>query len=150
ILLFLAPWWVCLAGWIIFFMVMTPPVFPAGRRNTPPFRLLLTLTMGVLLVGAGLPFLLSSGMWLPQERVALSRGRLVFGYVLEEEGEWVSVLREQNRELLLVSADDIVSRRVCAGSSLSGLSVAYLVMDVLSNSPARPSYGPCSEADDLD
>ena len=99
----------------------------------------------VFSAGFLLAFLTSPDVWLPQERLQLSGGGIVFGYVLEEDGRWVSILEEDDRELLFVEQDGVESREACASDSGDNPSLADLLKEVFGDPPARPTYPPCSE-----
>ena len=58
-------------------------------------------------------YLYSGGMWLPPERLQLTDGTTVVAYVLRESGQWVAVLRDEDRQILFLRPADITAREIC-------------------------------------
>jgi hypothetical protein len=80
-----------------------------GERFTAPPA----FWIGSLVVG----FFLAAQMWLPTEVIQTANRRTV-AYVLEDEGEWITIVRENNRRLAYVRADEVLSRQVCDADGL--------------------------------
>lgn len=143
--LFIAPWkqfllWICVA---------VPGVHPASASHlrellAPSFVKTRSIMIGgvVLLV-----FLLSDAVWLPQERIQLRGAGTVVGYVVEEDGRWISILKEHDRALLFVEDDDVESREVCGddlrGVLIVGPSAVQLLQDGLGGPPSKPQNPRC-------
>lgn len=53
--------------------------------------------------------------WLPPEIVVTVHGRLS-GYVLEDEGEWLTVLVEPERDVVSLRVRDVIDRQLCETS----------------------------------
>ena len=51
--------------------------------------------------------------WLPAEEITLKEGEIV-GYTLSNENKWFVVLKEHDRTIEYIFADDVVGRRVCS------------------------------------
>jgi hypothetical protein len=51
--------------------------------------------------------------WLPPERITLRSGTVHAGYVLSTENDWFVVLREYDRTIEYIPADDVIIRAVC-------------------------------------
>jgi hypothetical protein len=80
----------------------------------------------------------TGGLWLPKEILTIGHQTYV-GYVVAEQGTWVSVLRDEDRLLLWVRSEDVHSRQLCSGDSYL-LSLA----DVAEATP-RPPLPECPE-----
>lgn len=107
------------------------------------------LGWGVIIGMASVPlslFVVSSGVWVPQEKVQVEDFGVVYGYVLEEEGRWVSVLQEQDRKLLFLAEAEVESRQVCeTGESVFEGSIFDVLRDLLGEPVRKPDYPPCDE-----
>lgn len=136
---------------LAFLFVLIVALFPrqwTRRRQYVPsqwwrgFQIFMLVLLGVGLSNA---LLFSEDVWLPQERLDLAQGGHIYGYVLEEDGPWVTILREDERELVLVQRADVVGRAVC--DSFGGqdeVSMAQYVNELWGEEPQRPSYELCS------
>lgn len=67
----------------------------------------------VLFVYVLLALLLNDDVWLPAERIDLMDSGRVVGYVISDQSEWVTILRESDRSLLRVSSSLVSDRQVC-------------------------------------
>lgn len=56
---------------------------------------------------------LGSQVWLPAEQIRLSSADVLVGYVVSQEAEWTSVLKESERTIVQVRTTQIIGRRVC-------------------------------------
>jgi hypothetical protein len=63
-------------------------------------------------------FFFAAQMWLPTEVLETPNRRTV-AYILEDEGEWITIVRENNRRLAYVRADSVLSRQVCDADQLA-------------------------------
>ena len=76
-------------------------------------------TAGIIIVGAALIIILALPLvtrpWLPRERVSweASAPRTDIGYVLGDGQQFTSLLREDDRKILLIPSDAITDRQVC-------------------------------------
>lgn len=52
-------------------------------------------------------------MWLPPENVAIASREPTVAYVLSVDSEWTTLLREDNRAIVIVENADVMSRTVC-------------------------------------
>lgn len=64
---------------------------------------------------------LGTPMWLPLERVDFRDGTTSIGYVLSEEGAWVTFLTDEGHRVERIQAVDVVERQVCNDSSSRSL-----------------------------
>jgi hypothetical protein len=71
-------------------------------------------------------------MWLPAERLTIEGADGVeVGYVIEDEGPWLTVLRHDDRRLLRVEAGSVTDREICSfvgAGSVIGRSLASLLV----------------------
>lgn len=63
----------------------------------------------LLVVAAGF----NSDYWAAREVVVLSDRARLTGWILGEEGDWTSILRDQPREVVRVKTDQLMERRTC-------------------------------------
>jgi hypothetical protein len=75
-----------------------------------------------ILVGAAIPIgiallfaTLSGPVWLPAERLTLKdpEGNSHIGYVLNEGGDWFSILTTEDRKVIRIRSDNIGNRMIC-------------------------------------
>lgn len=143
--LFIAPWKQFVA-WIPVAVFGLHPAFAPHLREVlfPSFAKTRAIAIGAVFL---LTFLLSDAVWLPQEKVQLRDGGIVVGYVVEEDGRWMSILKEHDRELLFVDEEEVESRGVCGdevtGVLLDGPSALQLLLDRLGDPPSRPTNPRC-------
>jgi hypothetical protein len=92
----------------------------------------LAFGLGIFFVAILLP-----QMWLPAERIVL-RGSSVIAYVLEDDGDWTSLLLEEDRSIMRVKSDLIQSRTICAATQ-NGLdpepTPAQVILEVSDHTP---------------
>src|SRR4051812_43744068 len=85
-----------------------------GRRYVRPLVISFFVGASIYTVGASLP-----DLWVPVEVVELkanaesSRRLVLIGYVVRDDGGWMSVLRAGDRGVSRVPSDDVVTRRLC-------------------------------------
>jgi hypothetical protein len=80
-----------------------------GRKAiTVQFYLVLAVSIIALT-----PSLIGSSMWLPAERVSLQGQPAVIAYVLDDDGDWSSLLRDSDRIILRVTTKSITHRDIC-------------------------------------
>lgn len=72
------------------------------RWTLPPLLVIVIFVPGVLVGGQ---------MWLPLENVV--HRETVVGYVLEDDGEWITLVRDDDRSLEYVRVADVTERNVC-------------------------------------
>lgn len=71
-------------------------------------------------------------MWLPMEKIALTTGDEMTGFVLEEKTEWTTVLTDQ-RAVYQIATNTVDARTVCDQGEFSSL-----VMDWAKSAPEDP------------
>ena len=52
--------------------------------------------------------------WVPAEEIKLKSGSIVVGYTLSTKDKWFVVLKEYDRTINYIAADDVASRTVCS------------------------------------
>jgi hypothetical protein len=90
---------------------------PSGSSE----RIAVTFGIPMLMLagfGAILPFL-SSTPWVPEERIGLSDGSVLVGYVMASDGTQMVVLRADDRAVEYLSPDVVMTRTICVGHSAS-------------------------------
>lgn len=92
---------------LIFFLILLVLIVVVWRRVKWPLELFAVVAV---LVSSLLDV---SEVWLPPEDVLLTDGRRVTGYVLSVEPEWTTLLREDDRAILLVKTKEVEERSVC-------------------------------------
>lgn len=119
------PWW---------FLLFVPLLIYEGlaEANTERRRLPTALTVSGVLISI---LLLGSQVWLPSERIEVAGGGAIVGYVVDDDGNWASVLRERDRTVLLIRSDLIVARQIC---SLGRGSFERSLADVIAGFPEPP------------
>ena len=140
ILVFVADW---------FYLLIVVPVVAdevlavtMGANRMLLLRRIVDASAAIIAFLIAVVFFVSSEMWLPQEKIELLSGSTVYGYVLEEDGPWVSLLQADRRRLLLVREDEIEEREPCTDLR-SGTSVAYLLRDLFGDPPMTADYRAC-------
>ena len=112
------------------------------------------LVLAAALLGA-LWIVQPSLMWLPAERLTIAGADGVdVGYVIEDEGPWLTVLRHGDRRLLRVEAGSVTAREVCSlvdATSVLGRSLVALLVAPRSTTPCAtaPEAEPMSAHPDL-
>ena len=66
------------------------------------------------------------GVWLPRESLSVEDRPAFTGYVVEEEGSWLTVLRDDTRTILRVAADELTDREACETAGARWLSLPQL------------------------
>lgn len=51
--------------------------------------------------------------WLPAEVVHLPKRETIVGYVVEDDGEWITLVRELDRSVLKIPTSDVLDREIC-------------------------------------
>lgn len=98
--------WLLRRGRRLSFMLQNSP-----KARTPEFLLLFALALGIVFVT------LSDQPWLPREQLTSRDGSTVDGYVLDDGGDFLHVLREDTRLVVVMRADNAERRALCAPSS---------------------------------
>lgn len=93
--------------------------------------------------GVGLiPLLVTSAvMWLPAERLSIASDRgddVIVGYVVALDQGWATILRDEDRVIVRVDAESVISRTLCAAAGGPARSLAQLVFR-----DAQPPYPRC-------
>jgi hypothetical protein len=63
--------------------------------------------------------LLNRWMWLPSEEIGLNSGQVVVGFVLDDDGDWGSLLRDRDHTIMRIKTDTIETRMICQFRSTS-------------------------------
>jgi ABC-type multidrug transport system fused ATPase/permease subunit len=102
---------------------------------------------GVLLVLALIVFsqaavaTLNGTPWLPPERLTVSSGRPLVGYVLAEDQEWTSVLVDSDRSIRRIPSRTVTARHIC---SLPDTPRAITsIWDAIGGTPRQARYSKC-------
>jgi hypothetical protein len=74
-------------------------------------RILVALYLVYAIVPLAFP-LLSSSPWIPAERVRISNGASLTGYVVAE-GSWMTILTERDRKIVMLRPEEVTGRAVC-------------------------------------
>jgi len=83
---------------------------------------------------------LSSRPWLPAEDLTTDKGAHVVGYVIDDGGEWVSVLTEKDRSIKRFGRGEIIGRSACRlGVDRTGRTLWELITDA----EPGPGYPAC-------
>jgi hypothetical protein len=78
-------------------------------------------------------------VWLPAEDVRLAESR-VTAYVLSVESDWMTLLREGDRSIMIVKITEVESRNVC---NVDGVSEARTIGQILLGERGGPRNPPC-------
>jgi hypothetical protein len=57
--------------------------------------------------------LIATGLWLPAERFGFD-GKQIVGYAVAADGDWTTILVEENRSILRVPSEEIRTRELCS------------------------------------
>jgi hypothetical protein len=66
-----------------------------------------------IVAGLGLLTAFASDLWLPPEAVSLKDGSTFTAYVLNDGGQWTTLLRENDRTILKEKPTDVIERSLC-------------------------------------
>jgi hypothetical protein len=107
------------------------------------YAALLTLTAAIV----------SDTVWMPAEVVTLESGEQVVGYVVQDDGESLRLIRNDDRAVTVVDAGDIVDRQVCSRYGLSEddedysyvLYASWLLRSPLGYLGDSPDYPLCAD-----
>lgn len=92
------------------------------------------------LLAPALSSVLTSQPWLPAENLRTDKGAHVVGYVIDDGGEWVSLLTEKDRSIQRFARDEIVERSACRiGAARTGKTL----WEVMTDSEPSPKYPAC-------
>jgi hypothetical protein len=78
-------------------------------------------------------------VWLPAEDVRFAESR-VTAYVLSVESDWMTLLREGDRSIMIVKTTEVESRNVC---NVGGVSGARTIGQILLGERGGPRNPPC-------
>jgi hypothetical protein len=81
--------------------------------------------------------------WLPAEAITLKSGQVLIGYTLSDDGNWIVILKDQNRTVTYYPAEDAVGRQVCQIGQAASL--PPLIPLFTSAAKAAPPTPPCPE-----
>lgn len=148
LLLIVAMGWLLVLPWIFsafavgFSVMIILLEMTLGRRREGPreHRIARSLACG-LAAALAISVVLSDDMWLPRERIEMSRGEQLVGYVLSSESGWIAVLEHESRQIHMISRGEVQGRVLC-GSRGDLRSVVELV-----TRHDGPSYPPCATGD---
>lgn len=104
------------------------------------FQAIFLFITALFVVPLMLNSLLSSRMWLAPERIRLSDGSSILGYMLNADGDWHSVLVDSPRSVIHVRVDKIQDRTVCRLDEGEGLPS---LASYLAGKASRPPYPEC-------
>jgi hypothetical protein len=69
--------------------------------------------IGWIIVGSLPGLVFGPEVWLPPEELTVTGAPAFTGYVVEEDGPWTTVLREDTRAVLRLEADELTDRQAC-------------------------------------
>ncbi len=98
------------------------PGSPSKVRPKPSlgFHLFLIIT-GTILVGVGFAMVaLDDTPWLPPERIVLTNGTIIVGYVVAESNSQLTILQNSDRSIINMSTSQVRSQRLCTIGASSG------------------------------
>jgi hypothetical protein len=103
-------------------MLSAPPGRPTSARNRlrSAVRQGLSVLLPLALAAIFLFFFtlaVVSPVWLPAEIIKIDDQRQVIGYVLNDQGDWFSILREDPRSIIRIHKTRIKERTVCLTAS---------------------------------
>jgi hypothetical protein len=119
------------------------------ERNTSGVLGFITARGGYIVLVIGLAIgtagsLLGSSMWLPAERISLTNQPTTIGYVLDDDGEWGTLLSSDDRTIRKVAVASILDRTVCrVGDSNREASSLYRRMARAVGSPINSNTPRC-------
>jgi hypothetical protein len=95
------------------------------RQATTSFARTFARIFAGLTVATFLVFALVGPVWLPAEQLTLKnpKGAINVGYVLNEGGDWFSILTTKNRNVIRIRSDNIDERVICDPRSKASRSV---------------------------
>jgi hypothetical protein len=70
-------------------------------------------TRDLIVYGLFVFLVATEAVWVPSEAIERSNGDVIIGYVIGYPADWVSVLAESDRTVMLVERNDVESRTVC-------------------------------------
>jgi hypothetical protein len=101
----LLPWW----GLIFVVASLLLALLLPWKQTKSDYRLTLYIFAAALV-----SFLLTiPGVWLPAEVIGIDGQERVLGYLLQDDGQWATILIDEPREILVVPSAKLRSRRVC-------------------------------------
>ena len=127
-----------------------PEADPDARRNSwADIRDAVTTRAATVAGAVALPvilwfllFVVSDRMWVPLE-VVTTDDRAVVGYVIQE-GDWLSVMADSDREITRLRNDDVASRTICQTKATSTPLLGRPLASILWSKNA-PEYPACSD-----
>jgi hypothetical protein len=106
--IFLTPWTLLLASLIAGAALV--------RTRNHKSRVALASIAIILVTGIAAWTVLYS-VWLPHEMVTLKKGASTVGYVLDDNGNWISILRSGKRDIVRYREADVEKRILCVPAS---------------------------------
>jgi hypothetical protein len=95
-----------------------------------------------IVAGALFIFASSTAPWLPAEQLTIAgTSTPIIGYVLEDDGPWMTVLVNDPRTIESVQAAQVTGRRICSTQESRGPGKS--VFDLVSDSEAEPNIPSC-------
>ncbi len=85
----------------------------AGKGPTPETQENSQILLVVFLFFVATSLTLTSTAWLPLERLAIAGQPDVVAYVLDQDGEWTKLLRDDDRQIMFIKQEAIQSRTQC-------------------------------------
>jgi hypothetical protein len=110
------------AAFLTIFFTATA-VFLLSNYFLSPSRSSVDLILSYVLLAIGvigiITYLIGSSMWLPAEKITLQdqSSVTVIAYVLDDDGNWSSLLRESDRTIVRITTESIEHRAICRVSS---------------------------------
>jgi hypothetical protein len=99
----------------------SPRSTPAVDKKPPfGFRIFL-ITSGLILMGVGFASIcLNDTPWMPPERIILTNGSVVIGYVVAESNSEITILRNSDRSIITLPPTQVRSQVLCELAMSSG------------------------------
>lgn len=111
----------------------------AESRKRQPGALLISVLVGTLAIQALVLF--TDKIWLPSEAI-YARGRPTpyVGYVLKDDGEWMTILLDDSRAVVRLRAAQVNARYIC---ELEGVGSQRSIFELLPGDDHDPEYPEC-------
>jgi hypothetical protein len=105
---FMTPWFLLLPSLV--FSLIAAAMSALSEPATNAARVGLAITIVAVLYAT---WAVMYGVWVPREVISLDSGRSDVGYVLSDDGTWVSMLRSDHSILVRYKEDEVMGRAVC-------------------------------------
>lgn len=123
------------AGLLMAFLLVGEWLYQRAQKRGKSFKIPLEYILTPLLA----PVLLAPNVWLPSEVLYMTGTRAPeVGYVLDDAGGYLTVLREEGRNVVRLRSSDVTRRQICDVDPLGGKPLFSLA-----NESRHKAYGSC-------